>query len=376
VSDPAPPLALIAELTHRCPLSCGYCSNPLELERAGAELPTPDWIRVLDEAAAMGVLHVHFTGGEPMARRDLATLVGAASRAGLYINLITSGVTLGDDALARLVEAGIDHIQLSFQDAVAASADDIGGYRGGHERKLAAAARIVAAGLPLTANFVVHRGNLDRVDQMLALGADLGASRIEIAHVQYHGWALLNRAALMPTLAQFERATAEVEAARARLKGRVVIDYVAPDYFATRPKACMGGWGRRILNVSPNGLAMPCHAAASLPGVGLPSVVELSLAEIWQDAEIFQLYRAPAFAPESCRGCDRLEIDWGGCRCQAFALTGDAARADPVCALSPDHGLIAGAIAQAGGGPVIPRRMAGAETNSILTPEPIGPYPA
>ena len=354
----AAPIALIAELTHRCPLSCGYCSNPLELERASAELDTATWSRVFAEAADMGVLHLHLTGGEPMSRRDLPLLIRAASGAGLYTNLITSGVTLDDNALAKLVEAGVDHVQLSFQDSLAGSADRIGGYRGGHARKLAAAARIVASGLPLTANFVVHRGNLDRIADILALGEDLGASRIEIAHVQYHGWAMLNRAALMPTLAQLEAATAAVTAARARLAGRVVIDYVVPDYFAARPKACMGGWGQRIINVSPTGLAMPCHAAASLPDLVFPSVRERSLTEIWTGSNVFAMFRAPAFAPESCRGCERLEIDWGGCRCQAHALTGDAARADPACALSPDHGLVVAALAEARADEVVPRRMA------------------
>jgi pyrroloquinoline quinone biosynthesis protein E len=358
LADTGAPIALIAELTHRCPLSCGYCSNPLELERASAELDTATWSRVFAEAADMGVLHLHLTGGEPMSRRDLPALIGAANRAGLYTNLITSGVTLGDAALARLVEAGVDHIQLSFQDSQPASADRIGGYRGGHARKLAAAARIVVAGLPLTANFVVHRGNLDRIEGILALGEELGASRIEIAHVQYHGWAMLNRAALMPTLAQLEAATTAVEAARIRLAGRVVIDYVVPDYFATRPKACMGGWGRRIINISPLGLAMPCHAATSLPGLFFPSVREQSLREIWTGSQVFAMFRAPAFAPESCRGCERLEIDWGGCRCQAYALTGDAHRADPACALAPDHGLVLAALAEAQVDAVVPRRMA------------------
>lgn len=351
------PLALIAELTHRCPLSCGYCSNPLELERASAELSTDTWTRVFAEAADLGVLHAHFTGGEPMSRRDLPELVGAASRAGLYTNLITSGVTLDDRALGALVDAGVDHVQLSFQDSEPATADAIGGYRGGHARKLAAAARVTAAGLSLTVNFVVHRGNLHHINEMLSLGEDLGASRIEIAHVQYHGWALKNRAALMPTLTQLQVATAAVEAARERLRGRVVIDYVIPDYFASRPKACMGGWGQRIINVSPAGLAMPCHAAMSLPGLIFPSVRERSLSDIWNNSEVFQLFRAPAFAPESCRGCERLEIDFGGCRCQAHALTGDATRADPVCALAPDHGLIAAALGERASDTVIARRV-------------------
>ena len=353
----AGPIALIAELTHRCPLSCGYCSNPLELERASAELDTATWSRVFAEAADMGVLHLHLTGGEPMARRDLPVLVAAANRVGLYTNLITSAVTLGDAALAALIEAGVDHIQLSFQDCLPQSADQIGGYRGGHARKLEAAARIVAAGLPLTANFVVHRGNLDRIVDILELGEHIGASRIEIAHVQYHGWAMLNRAALMPTLAQLEAATAAVAAARIRLAGRVVVDYVVPDYFATRPKACMGGWGQRIVNVSPAGLAMPCHAATSLPGFDFPSVREQSLADIWTGSPLFEMFRAPAFAPASCQGCERLEIDWGGCRCQAYALTGDATRADPACALAPDHALVIAALAEAHADAVVPRRM-------------------
>ncbi len=353
----AAPIALIAELTHRCPLSCGYCSNPLELERASAELDTRTWSRVFAEAAGMGVLHLHLTGGEPMSRRDLPALIRAATGAGLYTNLITSGIALDAAALASLIEAGVDHVQLSFQDSLPGSADQIGGYRGGHARKLAAAARVVASGLPLTANFVVHRGNLDRISDILALGEDLGASRIEIAHVQYHGWAMLNRAALMPTFSQLEAATAAVGAARARLAGRVVIDYVVPDYFATRPKACMGGWGQRIINVSPAGLAMPCHAATSLPGLIFPSVRERSLAEIWTGSEVFAMFRAPAFAPESCRGCERLEVDWGGCRCQAHALTGDPARADPACALSPDHGLVIAALAETRADAVVPRRM-------------------
>ena len=357
---PAAPLALIAELTHRCPLSCAYCSNPLELERAGAELDTAAWLRVLEEAAELGVLHVHFTGGEPMARRDLPKLVRRAAELQLYSNLITSGVLLDDAAMDALLKAGVDHIQLSFQDVDAGPGDQSGGYRGGHAKKLEAAARIKAAGLPLTLNFVVHRGNVDRTAGMLAMGEALGASRIEIAHVQYYGWALLNRSALLPSFAQLESATAAVEQARERLKGRIVVDYVIPDYFATRPKACMGGWGQRVINISPAGLAMPCHAAQTLPGFDFPSVRAHSLDDIWNRSEAFRRFRAPAWAPDGCRGCDRLEIDWGGCRCQAFALTGDALRTDPACALSPDHALMAEAVEAARGTTVIPRRVGGA----------------
>ena len=340
-----PPLALLAELTHRCPLQCPYCANPLEMERAASELDTATWLRVLDEAAALGVLQVHFSGGEPTARRDLLEMVRHAAACGLYSNLITSGVTLDAASLAALAEAGLDHVQLSFQDADAIQADRIGGYRNGHARKLVVARLIREAGLPLTANFVVHRQNLDRLPEMLALGEELGASRIEIAHVQYYGWALVNRAALMPSRAQLEQANAAVAQARDDLRGRITIDYVVPDYYAARPKACMGGWARRIINITPAGLALPCHAAETLPGFQFPSVRTTSLGAIWRDDPGFARFRGTAWMPEPCRSCDQREIDWGGCRCQAFAMTGDAAATDPACALSPDHFMMADAVA-------------------------------
>jgi PqqA peptide cyclase len=354
-----PPVALIAEITHRCPLSCAYCSNPLELERSAAELGTSDWLRVIEEAARLGVLHLHFTGGEPLARRDLPALVRRAVELGLYTNLITSAVQLDDRLMGTLAEAGIDHIQVSFQDVEAVRADASGGLTGGHARKLAAAARIVAAQVPLTLNFVVHRGNIDRVEAMIALGERLGAGRIEIAHVQYHGWALLNRASLLPTAQQLADATSSVRAARARLGGALPIDYVLPDYYATRPKACMGGWGRRAINISPSGKALPCHAAENLPGFAFPSVRETSLGDIWNRSEAFARFRGTDWAPEPCRSCEHLEADLGGCRCQAFALTGDATRTDPACVLSPDHGVVLAAIAEAEGaaGSPSPRRI-------------------
>ncbi len=344
---PPPPLALLAELTHRCPLQCPYCANPLDLERAAAELDTAGWMRVLDEAAALGVLQVHFSGGEPTARRDLLDLVRHAAAAGLYSNLITSGVMLDAKSLQALADAGLDHVQLSFQDADAVQADRIGGYRDGHARKLVVARLIRDAGLPLTANFVVHRQNLDRLPEMLALGQEIGAGRIEIAHVQYYGWGLVNRAALMPSLAQLERANAIVAQARADLRGSVTIDYVVPDYYAARPKACMGGWAQRVINVTPAGLALPCHAAETLTGMRFPSVRESSLAAIWRDDPAFVRFRGTAWMPEPCRSCDQREIDWGGCRCQALALAGDAAVTDPACALSPHHGVMAEAVAAA-----------------------------
>lgn len=348
----APPLGLIVELTHRCPLQCAYCSNPLAMDAPKSELTTDAWLGVLDEAAAIGVLQVHFSGGEPMARRDLVTLVAHAAKAGLYTNIITSGVLLTDAAMAELLAAGIDHIQLSFQDAGPEEADRVGGYRGAHAKKLEAARRIREAGLPLTANFVIHRQNIARVEAMIALGEALGAERIEVAHTQYYGWALLNRDALLPSLAQLEHVNQAVAAARARLTGRVVIDYVVPDYYASRPKACMGGWGNRMINISPSGKVLPCHAAETLPGFAFPSVRDQGLGEIWAHSDAFTRFRGTDWMPAPCRGCDQREIDWGGCRCQALALAGDAARTDPACHRSPDHHRMAEAIAVAADAPL------------------------
>jgi pyrroloquinoline quinone biosynthesis protein E len=343
----APPLGLLAEVTHRCPLRCPYCSNPLELTRAAAELDTATWARVFSEAAALGVLQLHLSGGEPTARRDIVELVGAAAQAGLYTNLITAGVTLDAARVAALAAAGLDHVQLSVQDAEPGSAERIGGMAGAHARKLEAARHVVAAGLPLTLNAVVHRQNLDRLEQLVELALTLGAGRLEVAHVQYYGWALANRAALLPTRAQLDAATATVQAARAALKGRLVIDYVVPDYHAHRPKACMGGWGSRVMAISPAGRALPCHAAESLPGFDFPDVRTTSLRDIWENAEAFNRYRGTDWMAEPCRSCDRREVDWGGCRCQAFALTGDAAATDPACALSPQHHLLDVAVQEA-----------------------------
>ncbi len=340
MNRPEPPLALLAELSHRCPLQCPYCSNPLELERGSGEIDTATWQRVLSEAAALGVLQVHFSGGEPTVRRDLAALVRHASSVGLYSNLITSGVLTHPAQFDALVEAGLEHVQLSIQDADAANGDRIAGLAGAQAKKRAFAALVRQAGLPLTINAVVHRQNLENLPRMIDLAVELGAARMEVAHVQYYGWALVNRDALLPTREQLDAATATVEAARSRLKGVLMIDYVVPDYYAHRPKACMGGWGRRFLNVTPAGKVLPCHAAERLPGFDFPSVHESSLADIWYDAEAFQRYRGTDWMRQPCRSCERREIDWGGCRCQAFALTGDAGRVDPACALSPDHHLL------------------------------------
>jgi PqqA peptide cyclase len=347
VTEIKPPLALLAELTHRCPLCCPYCSNPLELSPASAELDTETWRRVFGEAGALGVLQVHFSGGEPLARRDLPELVAGATKAGLYVNLITSGIRLDADRLARLVEAGLEHVQLSLQDSDPDSGDRIAGLVGAQRAKHRVARLVREAGLPLTVNAVVHRQNLEHLEDIIDLAVALGADRLEVAHVQYYGWALTNRAALLPTRPQLDTATATVEAARARLAGRLVIDYVVPDYYAHRPKACMGGWGRRFLNVTPSGKVLPCHAAETLPGLHFPTVVEASLAEIWYHSPAFERFRGTTWMAEPCRSCERREIDWGGCRCQAFALTGEAARTDPACALSSDHALLAAACCEA-----------------------------
>jgi PqqA peptide cyclase len=336
----APPLAILAELTHRCPLQCPYCSNPLELVAARNELSTEAWQKLIDEAAALGILQIHFSGGEPGVRRDLETLVRHAAQAGLYSNLITSGMALDRQRLTALAEAGLDHVQLSFQDSDGPTAERIAHSRGAQARKLTFAGWVREAGLPLTVNAVVHRQNLDRLPEMIELALNLGAGRIEIAHVQYYGWALLNRRALMPTRAQLEQATRIAEEARQSLAGRLVIDYVPPDYYARRPKACMGGWGRQFINISPDGRALPCHAAETITDLEFDRVTERPLAEIWASSYAFQRFRGTEWMPEPCQSCDRREIDWGGCRCQAMALTGRADKTDPACALSPDHEII------------------------------------
>ncbi len=357
------PLALLAELTHRCPLQCPYCSNPVALERAGNELGTEDWRRVIDEAAELGVLQIHFSGGEPTVRRDLEELVRHARAAGLYTNLITAGVLLDAARLQALIAAGLDHVQLSFQDSRPEGGDRIGGYRGGHARKLAVARMVREAGLPLTLNLVMHRQNLDHLPELLDMAVALDAHRVEVAHVQYYGWALKNRAALMPTRAQLERATATVAEARKRLEGRLTIDYVVPDYYARRPKACMGGWGRQFLNVSPSGKVLPCHAAESITALQFDSVRDRQLSEIWENSDAFNRFRGTDWMPELCRSCERREIDWGGCRCQAFALLGDAEATDPACGKSAFHAELVG-IAERDSGASAPafvyRRIGGA----------------
>ncbi len=332
-----PPIAMLAELTHRCPLSCPYCSNPVEMAGRESELDTATWARVFKEAAALGVLQLHLSGGEPASRRDLADLIQAAREAGLYTNLITSAIGLNQRRLAELDAAGLDHVQLSLQGTTPELADEIGGYRGGYQRKMEIARWISDLGLPLTLNVVLHRRNLHQLPRALELALEIGARRIEVATVQFHGWALKNRDALMPTREQAETARAIVMDARTRLTGQLVVDFVPADYHDDFPKRCMGGWGTSGLNIAPDGLVLPCHAAQTIPHLSFDNVRDRSLADIWYNGSAFNAYRGTDWMSEPCTSCLRKTIDFGGCRCQALALVGDAAATDPVCIKSPHH---------------------------------------
>jgi pyrroloquinoline quinone biosynthesis protein E len=335
----AKPFSLIAEITHRCPLHCLYCSNPLELQRAKEELSTGDWQQVFQQAAQLGILHLHLTGGEPLARNDLPELIGTARDAGLYVNMITSGVGLSEERLAALVDAGLEHLQLSFQDLDETTANHIAGTRA-HALKLALIPVLKKFPLAFTVNLVVHRMNLDRLEAFIALAEDLAPDRLEIAHVQYYGWALKNRSLLMPTQEQVERSLPIIEAAKERLKGRIHLEAVSPDYFGSFPKACVGGWGRQMMLIDPAGQAMPCHAAAIIPDLEFDNVREHDLSWIWESSAAFKRFRGDAWMPQTCLACPRKERDFGGCRCQAFLLTGDAEAIDPVCQFSPNHELL------------------------------------
>lgn len=334
------PIGILMELTHRCPLHCPYCSNPLELDKRSREMDTATVLRVLEEAAALGILHVHLSGGEPTARQDIVEITAKCAQAGLYSNLITSGMGRALAVLPALSDAGLDHVQLSLQGVDVASADKVAGLKGSHETKMRFAEEIARLGLALTVNAVIHRGNIDQVEGFIELAQKLGARRLEIAHTQYYGWAYKNRASLMPARPDVDRSLRIVDAARKRLSGSLVIDLVVPDYYALRPKACAGGWGRKLMNVSPAGKVLPCHAAESIPGLEFWFVQDHSLADIWRSSPAFDAYRGTDWMPEPCRSCERKEIDWGGCRCQALALLGDAAATDPACGKSPFHAKI------------------------------------
>ncbi|PYJ21727.1 MAG: pyrroloquinoline quinone biosynthesis protein PqqE [Verrucomicrobia bacterium] len=333
------PYALLAEITYRCPLHCPYCSNPTQV-RNDQELTANEWTRVIREAAALGVLQIGFSGGEPLARRDLAELVRAAREANLYTNLITSGIGLDDDRVGALHDAGLDSVQLSFQSDETGLADEIAGARA-HQRKLNVAAKIRAEGIPLSLNFVIHRRNIDRLPQMIELAETLGAERVELANVQFYGWAFLNRAALLPTREQVVRAREIATAAKARLAGRIDIFYVLPDYYETWPKPCLNGWGQRYLTVNPIGDVLPCPTASSaIPDLRFENVRGRALDWIWRQSESFNRFRGTEWMPEPCRSCPQREIDFGGCRCQAALLTGNAATTDPVCTLSPNRSVV------------------------------------
>jgi pyrroloquinoline quinone biosynthesis protein E len=358
------PYALLAEITYRCPLHCPYCSNPADYCRATAsvagptfgrrsarptttaataengELTTDEWKRIIREAAALGVLQIGFSGGEPLARRDLAELIRAAGEAKLYTNLITSGISLDDDRLRALRDAGLDSVQLSFQSDESTLADEIAGARA-HERKLDVAAHIRDAGIPLSLNFVIHKRNIHRLPQMIDLAEVLEAERVELANVQFYGWAFRNRAALLPTREQVDRARDIATEAKARLAGKIDIFYVLPDYYETRPKPCLNGWGQRYLTVNPTGDVLPCPTASSaIPDLHFENVRTRDLEWIWRKSESFNRFRGTEWMPEPCQSCPQREIDFGGCRCQAALLAGNAASTDPVCTLSPNRAVV------------------------------------
>lgn len=339
------PTTLLAELTHRCPLHCPYCSNPLELIRADAELSTDDWKRVFTQARELGVLQLGLSGGEPLVRKDLEELAAHARAIGLYSTLVTSGLGLTRKRAEALRDAGLEHVQVSIQDTDAESAERIAGVSS-VKQKRAAIALVKELGFAFSINVVLHRANLDRIGELIDFAGEVGADRLELANTQYYGWGLKNRAALMPTREQVARARGIAEAAIERYRKKMQILFVLPDYHEQYPKACYGGWGKLYIVVTPNGQALPCHAASTIASLSFPSVRERSLEWIWRESPGFQAYRGDAWMKEPCRTCPRKTVDFGGCRCQAFALTGDAANPDPVCTLTPFRRIIDEALAE------------------------------
>jgi PqqA peptide cyclase len=356
------PLAVIAEITHRCPLHCVYCSNPVQLAGTHSELSTGEWDHVFAQAGKLGMLHAHFTGGEPLARADLTELISAARESGLYTNLITSGVGLTEQRLQALVDAGLDHIQISFQDSREGPANWIAGSKA-HAHKVELSRTIRRYKIAFTVNLVVHRQNLDHLEEMIAFLEQMSPDRMEIAHAQYYGWALANREALMPTPAQVEKAVNVVAEAEKRLAGRIRIDSVIPDYYAKFPKACMGGWGRKLMLINPTGKVLPCHAAEVLPGMNFENVRKRSMQWIWEESPSFQRFRGDEWMSEPCRSCERRSEDFGGCRCQAFLLAGDAAATDPACSLAPAHPFVEATIRKASSRSAISKHES---TNSLI----------
>jgi pyrroloquinoline quinone biosynthesis protein E len=355
VSGEHRPYTLVAELTYRCPLRCSYCSNPVDWAKRKNELDSETWKRVFREAEDLGVVGVNLTGGEPILRKDLEELIAEARRLDLYTNLITSGIPLSRERLAKFRAAGLDNVQVSVQDVSAEESDRIAGLKS-FEKKLEVCAWVKDLGMPLTLNVVLHRDNLGEVAGIVALAERLKADRLELANTQYLGWALVNRRALLPTREQLEAARKVAAAARKRLLGKMEVLFVTPDYYTDYPKSCMDGWGRRFIVVSPDGLALPCHAAHTLPGLAFDNVRERGLAEIWTESPGFNAFRGEAWMPEPCRSCDKRAADFGGCRCQAYHLTGNAAATDPTCTLAPSHALIESARGEAIAGEAPPFR--------------------
>jgi pyrroloquinoline quinone biosynthesis protein E len=339
-------LWLLAELTYRCPLHCVYCSNPVDYTRYGAELSTDEWVRVLREARALGCAQLGFSGGEPLLRDDLEVLVREAHALGYYTNLITSGVGLNEKRIAALKSGGLDHIQLSFQDSTRELNDFLSHTRT-FDLKQRVARLIKAHGYPMVLNVVLHRQNIDHVEKILDMARELGAEYVELANTQYYGWAFVNRDHLLPSREQLERAEAVTHRFREKVGNAMRIYFVVPDYYANRPKACMNGWGSVFMCVCPDGVVLPCHEARGLPGLTFPSVREASLQWIWYESPGFNRYRGEGWMKEPCRSCPERVKDFGGCRCQAYLLTGDPANADPVCELSPHHHVVVKAIDRA-----------------------------
>ncbi|MGH8201790.1 MAG: pyrroloquinoline quinone biosynthesis protein PqqE [Steroidobacteraceae bacterium] len=343
---PGPPLWLLLELTYRCPLHCVFCYNPTDFSTVGRELETAEWLRVLAEARALGSVQLGLSGGEPLARDDLETIVAAAHRLGFYINLITSGVGLTEERLQALRQAGLDHIQLSFQDSTRGMNDFLSSTRT-FELKSRVAALIKKYRYPMVLNVVLHRLNIDHVQEILDMAERMGADYVELANTQYYGWAWRNRQQLLPSRTQLQRAEEVTARFRERVGKRMRVFFVVPDWLETRPKPCMNGLGRIFLGIAPDGIALPCQAARMLPGLTFPSVRTTSIRSIWYDSPAFNRYRGEEWMKEPCRSCPERERDFGGCRCQAYQLTGDPANADPVCELSPHHHLVTEAVERA-----------------------------
>ena len=346
-TKPGPPLWLNLELTYRCPLHCVFCYNPTDFAATGAELGTQEWIRVLHEARAAGAVQLGLSGGEPLVRDDLEAIVAEAHRLGFYTNLITSGVGLSEPRIQALKNGGLDHIQLSFQDSSRQMNDFLSSTRT-FDLKSKTAALIKRYEYPMVLNVVLHRLNIDHVEEILQMAERLGADYVELANTQYYGWAWHNRDQLLPSHEQLKRAEEITQRARERLAGRMKIYFVVPDYFEKRPKPCMNGLGSIFLTIAPDGTALPCHAARMLPGLEFPNVRDAGVEQIWFGSAAFDRYRGDEWMKEPCRSCPEKTRDFGGCRCQAYLLTGDAANADPVCELSPHHHLVTDAIARAG----------------------------